>query len=79
MSDNTELLGENNESEYHEPKLMFHKTEMYSRWICDGQEYADFTEKAPPDTSYKWNEDLNNWGKINPIEPDKEVMGDNNG
>jgi hypothetical protein len=76
MIDNVD---ERNETDYHEPVLMFHKLEMYPQWFCDGEEHLDFTEKTPPDTSYEWNEKLNKWEKINTVDPDTETAEDNNG
>ena len=61
MSDNAEVL--TNESEYYEPVLLYHKIELYPQWFGDGLVHNDFTEKVPPDTLHKWNEELNNWEK----------------
>jgi hypothetical protein len=42
-------------------KLLFNKTEYYGHWFDDNGDTGGFTEKAPPNTRYIFNEEINDW------------------
>jgi len=57
-------------------KLMFNKKDFHGKWFSEDENFkedeSDYTEKAPPDTFYEWNEDQNDWVKkeVNIEEPE---------
>jgi len=51
-------------------KLLFNKETLEGHYFCDEEDTSGYTEKIPPDTSYVWDEEINEWTQ--PPEPEPE-------
>jgi len=55
-------------------KLQYHKINLTGHWLRDNEIDDNYTEKAPPNNGYQWNEDLNEWELIPEPEAEPEPV-----
>jgi len=63
--------------------LMFSKTELIGKYFRNNEDTTGFTDKIPPNTNYKWDDENDDWVPVEIenmieewVEPELEIQSD---